>query len=436
MFFDLPHVASRLYGTPLLVARPKLEVILGALGPKLAGEPLAERAAEAQQRSQLRITESGIAVLPVMGTLVRRGSYLSAVSGLTSYHDIEANAQEAFTHPDVGGVLLEIDSCGGEAGGLFDLVDSLRDMAKATGKPLWAVADEAALSAAYAIACAADKIILPRTAEVGSVGVVAVHVDESAADARAGLAYTYIHAGARKVDGNPHEPLASDVRQRLQADVDALYDGFVEMVAKRRRCAPEAVRATEAAVFRGQDAVAAGLADAVGTFRQAHDLLAAHLEKQSPKTLHFLTATPQEVSMSGENVAAAADTVNFELVETTVLHPDAQYSAAPQSQAPSQAQMQAAAEAQVCARLTELSDIAAQAGRLGITVDPVAALREGIKPDALRRQVLEEAATRDASTAIVSAHAMEPEQKTSKAGGSALSQAVSNLCAPKEKHHA
>lgn len=107
--FDLPHVASRLYGTPLLVARPKLEVILQALGPRLAGEPLAAADSNSAERGQLRITEAGIAVLPIMGTLVRRSSYLSAASGLTSYHDIEADAQEAF-----------VDHCPGSAAATDD----------------------------------------------------------------------------------------------------------------------------------------------------------------------------------------------------------------------------------------------------------------------------------------------------------------------------
>lgn len=153
----------------------------------------------------------GIAVLPVLGTLVRRSSYIGTASGLTSYHDIEAMAEQAFADPAVRAVLLEIDSSGGEAGGVFDLAQRLRQLAQTSGKPLWAIADEAALSAAYAIACAADRIWLTRTAEVGSIGVVAVHVDESVADAKAGMTYTFLHAGAHKVDGHPHAPLPAPV---------------------------------------------------------------------------------------------------------------------------------------------------------------------------------------------------------------------------------
>jgi hypothetical protein len=122
-------------------------------------------------------------------------------------------------------------SAGGEVGGLFDLVDRIHAIRAASGKPIWAIAAEAALSAAYAIASAADRIYVTQTGEAGSIGVVAVHVDESGADAQDGLAWTFIHAGARKVDGNPHQPLSDHARADLQADVDLMYGRFVAVVA-------------------------------------------------------------------------------------------------------------------------------------------------------------------------------------------------------------
>lgn len=383
--FDLPHVASRLYGTPLLVARPKLETILAALTPRLTGisPAMSSSESEARVRGSLRITPAGIAMIPILGTLVRRSSHLAAQSGLTSYHEIEAEAQEAFTNPAVRGVLLEIDSSGGEAGGVFDLSESLRAMAESTGKPLWAVADECALSAAYALACAAEHITVTRTAEVGSVGVVAVHVDESGADSQAGLVYTFIHAGMHKVDGNPHEPLPASVREREQADVDAMHSQFVALVAARRKCSPDAVRATEAAIFRGQDAVNAGFADSVGTLQQTHAAFCAALD----------ASTDPEIPIP--------------------LVPDA-------------VPTRAAIEMEICTRLDALSDIAAQAQRLGIEVDPVKALREGISPDTLTQHVLREAAARDACDTVLGI-APAPISSSAPTGGNALLHAVNTL---------
>ena len=268
---DLPYLASRLYGTPLLIARPKLEVILGVVAKKLAGDTLVmppPATVDTGMTGGLQI-QGGIAVLPVLGTLVRRASYIGAASGLTSYHDIEAMAEQAFSDPMVKAVLLEIDSSGGEAGGVFDLAQRLRALAQTSGKPLWAIADEAALSAAYAIACAADRVWLTRTAEVGSIGVVAVHVDESVADAKAGFNYTFLHAGAHKVDGHPHAPLTAPVAADIQTDIEQLHAQFIALVAGFRRLTPEVIRATEARVYRGEAALQAGLADQIGTRAEA-----------------------------------------------------------------------------------------------------------------------------------------------------------------------
>src|SRR5690606_4812160 len=122
----------------------------------------------------------------------------------------------------------------GEIGGLFDLVDQIAALRATSNKPLWAAASESALSAGFAIGSVADRLYVSRTAEVGSVGIVAIHVDESVADAMAGLNWTLIHAGARKIDGNPHEPLSGSARTDIQADVDALHAELVALVARNR----------------------------------------------------------------------------------------------------------------------------------------------------------------------------------------------------------
>lgn len=398
--FDLPHVASRLYGTPLFVANSKLESILSAITPRLMGDPFVATPTMSARSAGIKVTSAGIAVIPVLGTLVRRASGMSALCGMTSYQGLADLAADAFTDPAVHGVLLEIDSCGGEAGGLFDFVDELRSLADATGKPLWAVANEAALSAAYAIACAAEKIYLTRTAEVGSVGVVALHVDESGADNQAGLSYTYIHAGARKVDGNPHEPLSEDVHFRLQEDVDKLYEQFVGFVAKRRKaCSPESVRATEAGIYRGKDALAEGFADVVGTFKQAHDALVQNIERQATKTGRFFSeqSMEAEVTMAGKQQEVLSEQQTQQKAPTSLLEKDVET-------------VRAEVEAQLRSEMTEVLEITEQAKRLGIVIDPVTMLSQGTKPDALRRQIMQQAASMD-EKAVVKVQSIEKPEK-------------------------
>jgi signal peptide peptidase SppA len=212
-------------------------------------------------RQSVPSAQTGIAVIPVVGTLVKRAMGIEAASGLMSYDEIDDRLDAALADPQIGGILLDLDSPGGEAGGVFELAQRIR--AASAIKPIWAHANDAAYSAAYAIAAACQRLTLSQTGGVGSIGVIALHVDQSVKDAKDGIAYSAIYAGGHKNDFSPHEPLSPQASTVLQTEVDRLYDLFVHQVATMRGLDADAVRATEAAVFHGDQAVAAGLADAV-----------------------------------------------------------------------------------------------------------------------------------------------------------------------------
>ena len=269
----LPRLAERVYNTPLMVEPGKASAILSVLAPRLglAGaealpKPEAYRGVElqpGQETAGYRIAQGGVAVVRVHGTLVQRGGWLDAMSGMASYERIGRQVEAAAGDASVRSILLDVDSGGGEVAGCFDLADHLRRMAGR--KTLWAIADETAFSAAYALASAAEKVFLTRTAGVGSIGVVAMHADWSKAEAMAGLKVTAIYAGQRKNDFSPHEPLSREARATLQAEIDRVYGLFVDTVAKHRGLDVRTVRDTEAGLYWGPDAVRAGLADEVAS---------------------------------------------------------------------------------------------------------------------------------------------------------------------------
>lgn len=273
----LPHVAARLFGAPLLIHRPKLDVILAVLGPRVGLSDLAAPSGYTPPERSPSRANAKVAVVPIHGTLVRRTIGLEAESGLTSYAAIASQIDVALASPEVAAILLDVDSPGGESGGVFDLADRIR--AAAQVKPVWAVANDMAFSAAYALASAATKVFVSRTGGVGSIGVIAMHVDQSEKDAQDGVRYTAVFAGDRKNDLNPHEPISDEAHAFLKAEVNRVYGLFVETVARHRGIEPSAVRDTEAGLFFGQAAVAIGLADAIGTFDVA---LAQLLESVSP----------------------------------------------------------------------------------------------------------------------------------------------------------
>jgi signal peptide peptidase SppA len=309
----LPHLAARLFGVPLAIHRPKLDVILAVLGPRVGLADLAAAPCYTPPQRDSSATSGsppGVAVIPIHGTLVRRTVGLEAESGLTSYTGLAAQLDAAIGNPAVSAILLDIDSPGGESGGVFDLADRIR--AASQVKPVWAVANDMAFSAAYALASAASRVFVSRTGGVGSIGVIAMHVDQSEKDAQDGVHYTAVFAGDRKNDLNPHEPISSEAHAFLKAEVNRIYGLFVETVARHRGIETSAVRDTEAGLFFGQAAVAMGLADAVGTFDDAlAQLLASLSPNPTPVAVAaragFFSNHPKESLMNDRTDPAALD---------------------------------------------------------------------------------------------------------------------------------
>jgi len=306
----LPHLAARLFGVPLAIHRPKLDVILAVLGPRVGLSDLAAAPGYTPPTRAMSGSPPGVAVIPIHGTLVRRTVGLEADSGLTSYTGLAAQLDAAIGNPEVSAILLDIDSPGGESGGVFGLADRIR--AACQIKPVWAVANDMAFSAAYALASAASRVYVSRTGGVGSIGVIAMHVDQSEKDAQDGVHYTAVFAGDRKNDLNPHEPISSEAHAFLKAEVNRIYGLFVETVARHRGIETSAVRDTEAGLFFGQAAVAMGLADAVGTFDDAlAQLLASLSPNPTPVAVAaragFFSNHPKESLMNDRTDPAALD---------------------------------------------------------------------------------------------------------------------------------
>ncbi|ENZ79621.1 MULTISPECIES: S49 family peptidase [Ralstonia] len=285
---NLPFLAQRLFNTPLAITPAKAELVMAALADRFGITKLFRANGDAVALSEFGFSESddevpdryydvvaGVAVIPINGTLVQKSGYMRPTCGMTGYDGIRANLSMALEDDGVRAIMLDIDSGGGEVAGCFDLVDAIYG---ARGrKPIWAVLSESAYSAAYAIASAADKIIVPRTGGTGSVGVICAHVDFSKALAKEGITVTMIHYGARKADGSEYAPLSDDALARFQADVDEMGELFVKTVARNRNMSAAKVRGTQATTFLGAAGVEIGFADAVMAPDEAFRSLLAEL---------------------------------------------------------------------------------------------------------------------------------------------------------------
>lgn len=207
-----------------------------------------------------------LAVIPVHGLLEHRPTLASLFFGGTTHATISAALEKAVADPAVQRIVLDVDSPGGSAYGLHELATEIRQARER--KPITAIANPLALSAAYFIASSASEVVATPSGEVGSVGVYLPHYDRSGQLGREGVKVTLISAGEGKTDANPFEPLRDEARAELQRTVNRYYGQFVDAVAAGRGVQAATVRNRwKARVYGGAEAVSKGLADRVGTMR-------------------------------------------------------------------------------------------------------------------------------------------------------------------------
>lgn len=269
---NLPHLAQRLFNTPLALHPHKAEVVMAALTDRFGLTRIQSNADWADEEDDFFSRKGrdcgydvieGVAVIPIQGTLVQKLGTLRPYSGMTGYDGIRASFLTAMNDDAVNGICFDIDSPGGEVAGCFDLVDEI--YAARGAKPIWSILSENAYSAAYALASAADRIIVPRTGGVGSIGVIVMHVDWSQRIKSDGVQVTIITFGSRKAESNPYEALSEEAKKAIQSDVDEMGRLFVSTVSRNRGIAERTIRDTEAACFLAADGVQLGLADQVAS---------------------------------------------------------------------------------------------------------------------------------------------------------------------------
>ena len=316
----LLHIADRVLNRPLLIMPEKASVIAAILGGRIGidvaqtqlepdasrfvGSPATEEVDGKTSRKPFMRTSDGVGIVTVTGSLVNRGAFVGASSGLTSYEGIKFQLASAAADSATRSIVLDLHTPGGEAIGAFEAAEAVRQAA--AQKPVIAIVNGMAASAGYAIASAATKIVTTPTGLSGSIGVLMMHADYSRSLDKAGITPTLIFAGENKVDGNPFEPLPDDVRARLQAEVDGLYDAFIQTVAQGRKAmSPAAIRGTNARVFIGQQAVDVGLADEVGTFESVLlDVTRASSRASPPRTQGARRMS--DISLEAHNTAVTA----------------------------------------------------------------------------------------------------------------------------------
>lgn len=248
--------------------------------------------------------ENGVAILTIDGPLMQKGGWW-----WEGYDCILSKFDDALADAEVEAVVLKINSPGGVCSGCFSSARSMIALKKEAGKPVYAFADESAYSAAYALACVADDIYLPREGGVGSVGVIGVLEDYSAYNDKLGIKVAVLTSGSHKADGHPDVPLKPDVIARYQARITQLGGYFAEHVAMARGMTTESVLALQADCLYGDAAVSAGLANGVKSFEDVMVLAtgkaSARIAARGPAVPTY-GATDKNTRISNAKAAAAA----------------------------------------------------------------------------------------------------------------------------------
>lgn len=221
-------------------------------------------------------TPEGVALISMAGPMMKGESKYGGVSTIQIRRAIRA----ADADERVGAIMLLIDSPGGHVAGTQELADEVR----AARKPIYAHGEDLLASAAYWISSAADRVTANATAEVGSIGTVAVVEDTSGLKEARGVTVHVVSTGAYKgafVDGAPvEEAHLRDLRERVER-LNQFFLGAIETGRGLRGKRLEAV--SDGRVFGAAQAVDLGLIDAVSSTDEAVAAVAAEVAQAREK---------------------------------------------------------------------------------------------------------------------------------------------------------
>lgn len=298
---SFPLWAERLYNQPLAIDQFKNETIckfadqrlFGVKVDKIDASTLALVDVNARADQATMYSPSGerkaflqrgsIAVIPVEGTLVHKGSNMDAASGLTGYNRLLGQMRAASADKEIKGIWMPYNSGGGEVSGMFAAAEEMASMAASEGgKPIYAYLDDMAASAAYVLASTADKIYGRREVKGGSLAALINVVDKTKMLEKAGLRPITVRASwaDRKARGQAGEGIDDELLARLETFVEEASEMLVEFVSAMRPIKPKGIRDMRGEVFSGDDMVALRLMDGIASEQEAW----AKLEKAAART--------------------------------------------------------------------------------------------------------------------------------------------------------
>ncbi|MDX9758765.1 MAG: signal peptide peptidase SppA [Bacteroidota bacterium] len=203
------------------------------------------------------------------GSGTERVAIVEIRDAIVDAEDVIRQLRKYRQRSSVKAIVLRLDSPGGAVVPSHEIHDEVR-RTRRLGTPVVASMGSVAASGAYYIACAADRIVANPGSITGSIGVVSEFANFQPLLEKIGIENTTITSGEYKDTGNPTRRMRANEREYLQHTIDNIYEQFVDIVVRGRRMDADSVRAlADGRIFTGQQAVANGLVDTLGTLSTA-----------------------------------------------------------------------------------------------------------------------------------------------------------------------
>ena len=222
-------------------------------------------------QSRLVQIQDDVALLNIAGVLTNQNNWWNEYAGLVSYDEVRAACHEIVA---LGAkqALLFFDTPGGSVAGVMDAADAIRGLGKVV--PTTGFSDSQCTSAGYWLLSATKKRYAAPVAMLGSIGVIAKHFSYAEAYKQEGIEPTVLRAGEFKALSTPEEALSDKARGMIEDHLAYMYGIFVENVAANLNISyPVAEKMAQGREFIGQQAVDAGLIDAVASFDEIYSKL-------------------------------------------------------------------------------------------------------------------------------------------------------------------
>lgn len=221
------------------------------------------------RRHQAKVLEGSkgtkVGLIKVSGAMTYEETGWEALCGMTSYENLQGQAEYLIKRQGVDHLILEVNSGGGQAYGIFEASQAVRKLANEHDVKISTYVDGVAYSGGYIWASISDEFVVNPMARVGSIGVVLPLVNYAERDKKEGIKRIYVTSGKSKVPYDEDGNFTQEALEDFQKSSQEIYAEFVKHVVDHRKMTEQAVLDTEAKTFSAKDALKLGLVDKIMT---------------------------------------------------------------------------------------------------------------------------------------------------------------------------